>query len=195
MAKSPWKCDQIRTPVPFNRCQIHSPLLPSLNLFSCPGSSIPGLGHSLSDCQFRILTQGVTFETWDPSDSWSGWCQDNKTKKDKKTKMKKRQKGKNTKTRLGSFALLLCFLYHTVKTPHKLKHFQMFYLQGNPNSWFGWKGTQHYPTGLTFWPKHLKMGPTKRLWGPVTYVQIWKCKHLPTHSHSWFQIDWNKQGI
>ena len=41
-------------------------------VFSCPGSSIPDLGQSLSesvtDCHFRILTQSVTFETSDPSD-------------------------------------------------------------------------------------------------------------------------------
>ena len=30
--------------------------------FSCPGSSIPDLGHSLSGYHFRILTQRVTFE-------------------------------------------------------------------------------------------------------------------------------------
>ena len=46
-------------------------------VFSCPGSSIPDLGHSLgqsvTECHFRILTQRVTFETSDPSDIWSEW--------------------------------------------------------------------------------------------------------------------------
>ena len=43
---------------------------------------------------FRILTQRVSFETWDPSDIWSTWCLDKKTK-NKKTK--KRQKDKKSK--------------------------------------------------------------------------------------------------
>ena len=34
-------------------------------LFSCPGSSIPDLGGWVTDCHFWILTQRVTFETWD----------------------------------------------------------------------------------------------------------------------------------
>ena len=37
-------------------------------LFSCPGSSIPDLGQSVSDWVSAILTQRVTFETSDPSD-------------------------------------------------------------------------------------------------------------------------------
>ena len=48
-----------------------------LYFFSCPGSSIPDLGQSLTEwlthCHFRILTQRVTFETWDPLDIWSEW--------------------------------------------------------------------------------------------------------------------------
>ena len=32
-------------------------------VFSCPGSSIPDRGQWLSDRNFRILTQGVTFDT------------------------------------------------------------------------------------------------------------------------------------
>ena len=36
-----------------------------VSVFSCPGSSIPDLGHSVTGCHFRILTQRVTFETWD----------------------------------------------------------------------------------------------------------------------------------
>ena len=43
-----------------------------IQFFSCPGSSIPDLGQSVTDwvgeCHFRILTQRVTFETSDPSD-------------------------------------------------------------------------------------------------------------------------------
>ena len=42
-------------------------------LISCPGSSIPTLCPWVSNRHFRILTQRVTFETWDPSDIWSGW--------------------------------------------------------------------------------------------------------------------------
>ena len=49
--------------------------------FSCTGSSIPDLGQWLAYCHFRILTQRVTFETSDPSDIWSEWCQDKKTKR------------------------------------------------------------------------------------------------------------------
>ena len=66
-----------------------------LLIFSCPGSSIPDLGQSLSDWvtdrHFRISTQRVTFETSDPSDIWSEWCLDKKTErqKDKKTKRQK----------------------------------------------------------------------------------------------------------
>ena len=30
----------------------------------------------VSDCHFRIWTQRMTFEPWDPSDIWSEWCQD-----------------------------------------------------------------------------------------------------------------------
>ena len=41
------------------------------------------LRHSVSQCHFRILTQGVTFETWDPSDILSEWCLDIKTKRQK----------------------------------------------------------------------------------------------------------------
>ena len=104
--------------------------------FSFTGSSIPFLGRrrqSLTDCHFRIWTQRVTFETLDPSDIWSEWCQYKKTKrqKDKKTKgqkdqrtkrqkdkKRKRQKGKNTKESVifwyqGSFTLLRCFLDET----------------------------------------------------------------------------------
>ena len=49
----------------------------------------------VSNRHFRILTQIVTFETWDPSDIGLEWCQDKETKrqKDKKTK---RQKDKKT---------------------------------------------------------------------------------------------------
>ena len=54
---------------------------------------------SVSECHFRISTQGVTFEAWDPSDLWSEWCLDKMTKiqKDKKTK---RQKDKKTKRQI-----------------------------------------------------------------------------------------------
>ena len=57
-------------------------------IFSCPGSSIYLTlvrGWWLN----ATSTQRVTFETWEPSDISSEWCQ-----KDKKTK---RQKNKNTK--------------------------------------------------------------------------------------------------
>ena len=39
-----------------------------LYFFSCPDSYVPTLSQSLSDCHFRIWTQRVTSETWDPSD-------------------------------------------------------------------------------------------------------------------------------
>ena len=91
--------------------------------FSCPGSSIPDLGHwltqslthSVTDCHFRILTQRVTFDTWHPSDmsgqkysktkrqkdKMTKRQHDKKTKKDKKKQWKdkktKRQKVKKTK--------------------------------------------------------------------------------------------------
>ena len=70
--------------------------------FSFTGSSIPFLGRrrqSLTDCHFRIWTQRVTFETLDPSDIWSEWCQYKKTKrqKDKKTKGQKDQRTKRQK--------------------------------------------------------------------------------------------------
>ena len=92
----------------------------------------------VTHCHFRMLTQRVTFDTSDPSDIWSEWCQDKKTKrqkrkrqKDKKTKRQKekkteKQKDKKTKNkdqqenlilrRQGSFALLRCFLpwWHVV---------------------------------------------------------------------------------
>ena len=79
--------------------------------FSCPGSSIPDLGHSLTDwltdCHFWILTQRVTFDTWDPSDIYCSMISGQKDKKitwqhGKKTtwhkdKKAKRQKDKKTK--------------------------------------------------------------------------------------------------
>ena len=54
--------------------------------FSCPGNSLPDLGHWVSECHFWILTQRVTFNTWDPSDIWSAWCPDKRTKKTKRQK-------------------------------------------------------------------------------------------------------------
>ena len=52
----------------------------------------------VGDCNFRIFTQRVTFETSDPSDIWSAWCLDENTKrqKDKKGKKTKRQKDRKT---------------------------------------------------------------------------------------------------
>ena len=78
-----------------------------VEVFSCPGSSIPDHSQWLTGCQFRILTKNVTFKTWIPSDILSAWCLDKKTKKTKrqkdpkiqrhKRKMIKRQHDKNTK--------------------------------------------------------------------------------------------------
>ena len=97
--------------------------------FSCPGSSIPDLGHWLTHRHFRILTQIVTFETWDPSDIWSEWrltkrWKDKKDKNTKITKKAKLQKDKKAKTQKnkeqkenlilwgqGSFALLGCLIW------------------------------------------------------------------------------------
>ena len=58
-------------------------------------SSIPTLG--VSDCHFRILTQRVTFETWDHSDIWSERQKDKITQKYKKIKRQKDKKDRNTK--------------------------------------------------------------------------------------------------
>ena len=72
-------------------------------VFSCPGSSLPDLGQSLTEWvthrHFRILTQRVTFETWDPSDIWSEWCLDKKTErqKDRKTERQKDRKTERQK--------------------------------------------------------------------------------------------------
>ena len=65
--------------------------------------SIPDLGQSTSEsvteCHFRILTQRVTFETWDPSHIWSAWCLDKKTKRQKKTLRQKNKKTNSKKTK------------------------------------------------------------------------------------------------
>ena len=113
-----WKAEKLNSTALLSKLSLFCQFLwgvcsDQIFIFSCPGSSIPDLGqwvtHSLTDCHFRILTQRVTFETSDPSDIWSEWCQDKKTKrqkdkrqKDKKTKRqrdkkKKRQKNKKTK--------------------------------------------------------------------------------------------------
>ena len=42
---------------------------------------LPFVPESVSDCYFRILPQRVTFETWDPSDIWSGWWGEKKVEK------------------------------------------------------------------------------------------------------------------
>ena len=74
------------------------------DIFSCPGTSIPDLGQSVSQsvthCHFRIWTQRVTFKTEDPSDIWSECLKKTKIQKDKKTKQKKtkRQKDKKSKS-------------------------------------------------------------------------------------------------
>ena len=93
----------------FTSCTLHyAPPHHCCIVFSCPGSSIPDLGqsvsHWLSGCHFRILTQRVTFDTSDPSDIWSEWCLDKKNKMTKwqndinihtLTKWQKDQKTKN----------------------------------------------------------------------------------------------------
>ena len=40
---------------------------------------LPFVPESVSDRHFRILTQSVTFETWDPSEIWSGWWGEKKS--------------------------------------------------------------------------------------------------------------------
>ena len=55
------------------------------------------MSQSLSHCHFRISTQMVAFETWDPSHIWSEWCLDEKTERKKERQKeekndKKRQK-------------------------------------------------------------------------------------------------------
>jgi len=101
-------------------------------IFSCPGSSIPDLGQSVSQwvshCHFRNSTQIVTFETWDPSDIWSEWCPDKK-KKDRKTKRQndKRQRPKRefnivTSGQFRTLAMFFCFasffVFVIVTFPH-----------------------------------------------------------------------------
>ena len=77
---------------------VHMAVVVYDHVFSSP---IPDLGQSLSEslshCHFRILTQRVTFETWDPSDIQSEWCLDKKGKKIKRQKDKKKLKDKETK--------------------------------------------------------------------------------------------------
>ena len=122
-------------------------------IFSCPGSSIPAL-VVVDAWHFRIWTQRVTFETWDPSDIWSEWCLEKKTKgqkgkktkskKDKKTKGKKgkktnRQKDKDQKGsfllwRLSSFVLLLCL--KNLQSFKLLKVLQRSWNDENPESKF-----------------------------------------------------------
>ena len=73
-------------------------------VFSCPGSSIHNLGQSMTGCHFWILTQRVTFDTWDPSDIWSEWCLENYwkklTKKEVENKVwKKLKKGREKNDR------------------------------------------------------------------------------------------------
>ena len=63
-------------------------------VFSCPGSSITLVGEWVSHCHFIILTQIMTFETWDRSDIWMGRQKDKTKTKDKNTK---RQKDKRQK--------------------------------------------------------------------------------------------------
>ena len=82
--------------------------LPPWQLYTWPWS----VTHWLTDCHFRISTQSVTFETWDPSDIWSTWCLDKKTKR-QKVKKDKKDKDQNENFilwRQGSFALMQCFL-------------------------------------------------------------------------------------
>ena len=49
------------------------------------------LGDWVTGCHFRISTQRVTFETWDPSDIWSE-CYPDKNTEDKETKKDKKDK-------------------------------------------------------------------------------------------------------
>ena len=68
-------------------------------LFSCPGSSIPNLvSGSVSNSHFKILTQIVTFDTWDPSDIWWEW-------------RKRRPRENLILWCQGSFVLLECFAF------------------------------------------------------------------------------------
>ena len=61
-------------------------------VFSCPGSSIPDLGQWVTHRHIRILTQRVTFETWDPADiSVMSWQKDRKTKWQKESLILRRQ--------------------------------------------------------------------------------------------------------
>ena len=76
-----------------------SNILVVVAIFSCPGSSLPELGHSLghwvSQCPLLMLTQRVTLDTWDPSQK------DEKTKKERRKKRSKFKKTKKTKWQKG----------------------------------------------------------------------------------------------
>ena len=103
-----------------------SPILAVL-VKTWPWSVSQSVNQWVSECHFRISTQRVTFETWDPSDIWLEWRLDEETKrkkyknterqkhkktkgqKDKKTKRSKRPKKSLILWCQGSFALLRCF--------------------------------------------------------------------------------------
>ena len=61
-------------------------LCPLFALFKTPLTLLTNC--AVGECHFRISTQKVTFETWNPSDIWSEWQNDIK-QKDKKTTTKK----------------------------------------------------------------------------------------------------------
>ena len=77
-------CSFLFLTAPFVKCSVcknHSKTFEiTIVCFRCPCSSVSSLGDFksviLTDCHFRIWTQRVTFKTWDPTDIWSGWCQD-----------------------------------------------------------------------------------------------------------------------
>ena len=56
------------------------------NVYTYPWS----VGELVSDCHLRILTQRMTFETWDFSDILSEWWLDKKTKRQKDNDQKER---------------------------------------------------------------------------------------------------------
>ena len=117
------------------------------------------VSESLSGCHFRISTQILTFETWDPSDIWSERCLDKKTKdkktkkhKDKKTKRQKDRKTKPKKSvniaTSGQFCTLGMFFFANFNDPSTLQKSRHI------KTWKYWQNLlQHFLIGVACTPK------------------------------------------
>ena len=111
----PWKdAQKLEMEVLQSKCCLNEVPPAIWTVFSCPGSSIPDLSQWVSGwlthCHFRILTQRLTFETWDPSYIWSERCPDKKTKRQKKDEKRKRPK---TKKRVLNYCNTIVILFST----------------------------------------------------------------------------------